>query len=184
MFWSEHVYCVAIAFTMTEQVQQWICIIFCIKFEHSSMEITQMIQKVQLWATSICQFHHNNALAHTSHLTSRVEFFLWNIQLTRWLTSLQLKLLICDFWLFPKLKSPLKGKRFQTISEIQGNMTGQLMAVGRTVWGPKVLTLKGTEASLSYVHCFLSFVSSAINISIFHIIWLDTFWTDLICIYI
>ena len=32
----------------------------------------------------------------------------------------------CDFWLFPKLKSPLKGKRFQTIDEIQENTTGQL----------------------------------------------------------
>ena len=28
----------------------------------------------------------------------------------------------CDFWLFPKLKSPLKGKRFQTINKIQENM--------------------------------------------------------------
>ena len=32
----------------------------------------------------------------------------------------------CNFWLFPKLKSPLKGKRFQTIDEIQKNMTWQL----------------------------------------------------------
>ena len=39
----------------------------------------------------------------------------------------------CDFWLFPKLKSSLKAKRFQTIDEIQENMTGQLMAIGRTV---------------------------------------------------
>ena len=38
-----------------------------------------------------------------------------------------------DFLLFPKLKSPLKGKIFQTIHEIQENMTGQLMAIGRTV---------------------------------------------------
>ena len=35
----------------------------------------------------------------------------------------------CDFWLFPKLKSPLKGKRFQTVDEIQENMTEQLMAI-------------------------------------------------------
>ena len=35
----------------------------------------------------------------------------------------------CDIWLFPKLKSPLKGKRFQTIDEIQENMTGQLMVI-------------------------------------------------------
>ena len=39
----------------------------------------------------------------------------------------------CDFWLFPKLKSSLKGKGFQTITEIQKNMMGQLMAIGRTV---------------------------------------------------
>ena len=40
----------------------------------------------------------------------------------------------CDFWLFPKLKSPLKAKRFQSVDEIQENMTvGQLMAIGRTV---------------------------------------------------
>ena len=38
-----------------------------------------------------------------------------------------------NFWLFPKLKSLLKGKRFQTIDEIQENMTGQLMVIGRTV---------------------------------------------------
>ena len=35
----------------------------------------------------------------------------------------------CDFWLFPKLKSPLKGKRFQTVDEIQKNTTGQLMVI-------------------------------------------------------
>ena len=37
-----------------------------------------------------------------------------------------------DFWLFPKLELPLKGKRFQTIDEIQENTTGQLMAIRRT----------------------------------------------------
>ena len=88
----------------------------------------------------------------------------------------------CDFQLFPKLKSPLKGKRFQTVDEIQENMTGQLMAIGRTVWGPEVPNLKGTEASLSYVQCFLYLVSASINVSIFHSTWLDTFWTDLMCL--
>ena len=38
-----------------------------------------------------------------------------------------------DFWLSPKLKPPLKGKRFLTIDEIQENTTGQLMATERTV---------------------------------------------------
>ena len=89
----------------------------------------------------------------------------------------------CNFWLFPKLKSPSKGKRFQTIDEIQENTTGKLMAIERTVWGPKVPTLKGTEVSLSTVQCLLYLVSSSINVSIFHSTWLDTFWTDLINLY-
>ena len=85
----------------------------------------------------------------------------------------------CNFWLFPKLKSPLEGKKFQVVDKIQENITGQLMVIGRTVWGPKVSTLKGTEVSLSYVQCFLYLASSSINVSIFHITWLDTFWTAL-----
>ena len=50
----------------------------------------------------------------------------------------------------------------------------------RTVWGPKLPTLKGTEASLSYLQCFLYLVCSLINVSVFHSVWLDIFWTDLI----
>ena len=42
---SEHVYCVAITLKMTERVEQQICIKFCIKLEHSSVEIIHMIQK-------------------------------------------------------------------------------------------------------------------------------------------
>ena len=89
----------------------------------------------------------------------------------------------CDFWFFPNLKSPLKGKRFRTVCEIEENMVGQLMAIGRTMWGPKVPTLKGTEASLSYVWCFLYIVSPSINVFTFYITCLDTFWTDLMYIF-
>ena len=38
-------YCVAVALKMTKRVEQQICIKFCIKLEHSSMETIQMIQK-------------------------------------------------------------------------------------------------------------------------------------------
>ena len=110
------------------------------------------------------------------HVFCRV--FWWNIKSPRLHSP---DLVTCNFWLFPKQKSPLKGKRCQTIDEIQENMTGQLMVIGRTVWGPKVPTLKRTEASLSHVQCFLYLISFSINVSIFHITWLDTFWTDLIC---
>ena len=85
-------------------------------------------------------------------------------------------------WLlaFPKLKSPLKGKRFHPINEIQANTMWQMMAMGRTVWGSKVPTLKGIEVSLFCVLCFLYLISSSINVSTFHSTWLDTFWTDLV----
>ena len=52
MLLSEHVYCVAITFKITEQVEQGICIKFCVKLEHSSAETIQMIQKaaaVGIW---------------------------------------------------------------------------------------------------------------------------------------
>ena len=42
---SEHLYCVAVAFKMTEQVDQRLCIKFYIKLEHSSMETIWMNQK-------------------------------------------------------------------------------------------------------------------------------------------
>ena len=77
-----------------------------------------------------------------------------------------------------KLTSPLKRKRFQTVDEIQENMTRQMMATGGTVGGPKMPALMGTEASLSFVKCVLYLVSSSINVSVFYITWLDIIWTE------
>ena len=68
----------------------------------------------------------------SSFITSHAEYFgeTSNIQVTHPCYSSDL--VACDFWLFPKLKFPLKGKRFQTIHEIQENTMGQLMVIGRT----------------------------------------------------
>ena len=60
------------------------------------------------------------------HVSCRV--FWWNIKSPRWLSPPP----PFNFWLFPKLKSLLKGKGFQTIDETQENTTGQLMAIVRT----------------------------------------------------
>jgi hypothetical protein len=40
----------------------------------------------------------------------------------------------CDFVLFPRLKSTLKGKRFQDIVEIQLNTTPQLQAIPKQAY--------------------------------------------------
>ena len=82
-----------------------------------------MIRRPQLWATGDWQLlHHDNMPAHASHL---VQSFLVKHQITQ-VTQPPYSpdLAPCDFLLFPNVKLPLKGKRFQTIDKIQENMTG------------------------------------------------------------
>ena len=70
---NEHVYCVAITFKMTEQVEQWIYIKFCVKLEHSSMETIWLIQK----ATTMSNWWLAYSLQQCtlSCITSHAEFF-------------------------------------------------------------------------------------------------------------
>ena len=91
-----------------------------------------MIQKSAAMATGDWQLHHDNVPAHASCL---VQSFLVRLQITQVTHTPYNPDLAppCVFWLFPKLKSPLKGKRFQIIDEIQENRVGQLMEIGRTV---------------------------------------------------
>ena len=176
-------YCVAIKFKRTEWVEQWICIKFCVKIEHSSMGTTAMIQKaaaVGNWWLAASSWQC--APAHASCL---VQSFLAKHQITQVTQPLYIPNLVpCGFWFSPKLKSLLKGKRFQTINEIQENSTRQLMVIGRIVGGPKVTALKGIKVSLFYVQCFLYLVFSSINVSSFHSVQLDTFWADLVLFFI
>jgi len=71
--------------------------------------------------------HHDNAPAHVSllicsylakHQTSVVPHPPYSPNLPP-----------ADFFLFPKLKTSLKGHRFQTIEEIQGNAIRELGAI-------------------------------------------------------
>ena len=119
---------------MIEKVGQWIFMQCCIKLEHSSALTIWMIQK------AVAVGNWWLAASSKQCARSRTTCRFWrNIKSPRWLSPpYSPDLAPCDFWLFLKLKSPLKGKRFQTIHEIQGNTMGQLMAIGRPVWGPKV----------------------------------------------
>ena len=94
---------------------------------------------------------------------------------------------------FLKLKSSLEGKWFQTISEIQENMTGQLMAIPKKDFSKsfeqwKRLWEKCVRPQGAYfegdwsviVLCAIYLTPSSVNVSIFHITWLDTSWTDLV----
>ena len=125
-------YCVVVASKMREQVEQLICIKSCIKLEHSSVETIWVIQK----ATAMGNWRlADSSLPWAFLLMHRVScsFFCETLNHPGDSASYSPDVTPCDFWLFPKLKSPLKGKRFQTISESQESMTGQLMMIGRTV---------------------------------------------------
>ena len=140
-------------------------------------KLFRWFRRLQLWATGDLQLHHNNMPAHASHL---MQSYLVKHHMTQVTQPCYCPDLVpCDFWLFPKLKSPLKEKKFQTVDEIQENRSGQLMVIGRTLWGPKV-PIEGEWGVI--VLCTMFLVSSLINVSIFHITSLDTFWRDLVCI--
>ena len=135
---------------MTEWVEQWICIKFCVKLKLST-ETIPMIQKdtaVGSWWLAASSRQRT-----CSCITSHAEFFGETSNHPGDSSPLHPTFGALRLLAFPKTKSPLKGKRFQTIDEIQENTIGQLMATGRAVWGPMVPTLKGTKASLSYVQC-------------------------------
>ena len=114
----------------------------------------------------------------TVYLLMRVHWR--NAKLSRWLSPpLQPRFGTLRLLAFPQTKITFEREEIsdhQWDSEIT---MGQLM---ENCVSPKVPTLKGTEASLSYVQCFLYFVSSSINVSVFHITWMDTFWRDLVYI--
>ena len=172
---SEHVYCMAMAFKMTRPVEQWICIKFCIKLERPSMETTWMIQATVMsnwWlAASSQQCAHSRV---TSHAIFLVKYQITQVTQPPYGPDLAPQ----DLWFFPKLKSPLKGKRFQMVNEIQENMTRQFMAT-ELYEIPRCLLWRELRLHY-YVQYFFYLLSSSINVSIFHITWLGIFWIDLI----
>lgn len=84
-------------------------------------------KRPDLWATGSWKLHHDNAPAHSSHLIQNF--------LTKHSTPVVRQppyspdMAPCDFWLFPKLKMPLKGTRFQTREDIMQNATDHLRAI-------------------------------------------------------
>jgi transposase len=70
------------------------------------------------------QLHHDNAPAHS---TALVQDFLEKHHITQVRQApYSPDLAPCDFWRFPKLKSPLKGKRFvnATVTQYTSSVNG------------------------------------------------------------
>jgi histone-lysine N-methyltransferase SETMAR len=68
---------------------------------------TMRHKRPDLWAAKTWQLHHDNAPAHSAHL---IQTFVakHNIPVVRQ-APYSPDMAPCGFWLFPKLKMPLKG---------------------------------------------------------------------------
>jgi len=80
-------------------------------------------KRPEKWANSFI-LHYDNAQCHTSLL---VRQFLSNKNITVCPhPPYSPDLAPCDFWLFPKVKMTMKGKRFESIQDIEAATTAQL----------------------------------------------------------
>ena len=143
---SEHVYCVPVTFKMTEWVEQWLCIKFCIKLEHSSAETTQVIENAAAmgnwWLAASSQQHIR------SGITSPAEFFGKTSNHPGDSAPLQPR--FGTLWLlaFPKAKITFEredfrlSKRFRKIRQGSWGQLGELWEV------PKCLLCRGLRC-----HC-------------------------------
>jgi hypothetical protein len=84
------------------------------------------------WSSGTCLLNHDNAPCHAA-LSVR-EFLAKHSILVVHHPSYSPDLASCDFFLFLRLKSALKGKRFQDVAEIQLNTTRQLQAIPKQAY--------------------------------------------------
>ncbi|UYV70896.1 hypothetical protein LAZ67_8001037 [Cordylochernes scorpioides] len=74
-------------------------------------------KRPDLWKNKNWLLHHDNAPAHTSLLVR--DFLVKNNTLMMPQPPYSPDLVPCDFFLFPKLKRPMKGRRYATLDEIK-----------------------------------------------------------------
>jgi hypothetical protein len=100
--------------------------------QHCYLEILTRLREAvrrrrpELWPDAWI-LHHDNALAHDA-LTVQ-EFLATKSIMNFDLPPYSSDFAPCDFWLFPKLKTALKGHRFSDIADIQGHATTILQSI-------------------------------------------------------
>ncbi|GFU53074.1 histone-lysine n-methyltransferase setmar-like protein [Trichonephila clavipes] len=87
-------------------------------------------KRPQLWESGDWLVHHDNAPAHTSNLVQQY-LSKHNIAQLRQ-PPYSPDIAPCDFWLFPRLKMPLNGHRFDNKQTVETNATNALKAISKT----------------------------------------------------
>ena len=173
---SEHVYCVAVIFKIVEQGEQRICIKFCIKLEYSSAGTIWMIQKAKAmgnWWLAVSSPH--NAY---SCITSCAEIFGETSNHPSDSASLQPR--FGTLWLlaFPKIKITFEREEISACQWGLRNYNGPADGVWENCVRSQGAYFEGDWGVI--VPCTMFLVSSSVDVSIFEITWLDTFWSDLV----
>ena len=149
---SEHLYCVAETFKMTQPVEQQICIKFCMKLEHSSAETIWMIQKATAmgnWWLAV-----SSRQCTCSCITSRAEFFVETSNHPGDSAFIQPIFDILRLLAFPETKITFEREEISELRWDSGKHSGAVDGVWKNCVRPQDAYLKGTEVSLSYVQCF------------------------------
>jgi histone-lysine N-methyltransferase SETMAR len=89
-------------------------------------------KRKEMWESNFWFLHHDNAPSHTSLLVA--QYLTKHNVTTIPHPPYSPDLAPCDFFLFPKLKSTMKGRRFQTIDDIQVNTENELKTIPKQAY--------------------------------------------------
>ena len=131
----------------------------------------------QFWASGDRQLHHDNAPAHS---TVSCRLFWLNIASPTTVSLLPSPhLAVCDLWLFPKLQSPLKGRRFvnATVTQYTSSVKAVSLPTDSPHWS---VTVHGCTVRSPLTGCQVT--SSPHDQFSRYSKWTDTFQTALVCV--
>ena len=172
MLLSECVDYGAIPFKVTDQAEQWICIKFCVKLEHSFTETIQMIRKTAAmghWWVAALLWQHS---VHASHLMQSFLVKHQNAQVTQF--PLQPRFGALWHLAFPKSKITFEREEISDCWWDSGdgdweNCVRSQSAYFEGDWGVIVL-------------CTMFLISSSTNVSIFSYYMAEYFLNRPCCI--
>ena len=162
---------------MTKQVEQRICLKFCVKLEHSCLETIQMIPKAKAignWWLAASSWQHACRC-----ITSCAEFLVkhqiaWVLRPPHTPSRLGALQLLA----FPKTKITFEREEISDCRWDSGKYNGAADGEQENCVRSQGAYFEGDRGGV-IVLCTMFLVSSSIKASIFHSTWLDTFWIDL-----
>ena len=130
-------------------------------------------RRPQPWTTGDWQLHHNNMSAHASYL---MQFFGETSNCPG--NSALLRPRCGTLWLlaFAKIRSTFEREKISDHLWDSGKYNGKADGDGDNCVRSQGTYFEGDRGVT--VLCTMYLVSSSINVSIFNITWIDTFWTD------